>query len=415
MNPNFFNRVAVTGIGVVSPTGIGVSQFWDFVVTGKSGIGYITRFDTQGFPVKIAGEVKNFCREDYMDKKESKNLPLSVLYGVAAGRLALEDAKLEVDWYGADKIGIFVGNGAGGFDYAEEAAKRKYLKNTSRLSPYFIPYFLPNMTAGIMSINLGIKGPVLTCANACAAGGSALGEAYLRIKHGEIDCCLAGGSEAVITPVFIAGLNSMKALSGNNDPKTASRPFDKERDGFVAGEGSVFLVLENMEKALERGAAPIAEISGYSLMSEAWHIAAPEPEGEGMADVMNQALESAHINPSSVGYINAHGTSTILNDKYETAAVKKVFKEHSKNLKISSTKSMTGHLLGAAGALEAAVSVLSLKNQIAPPTVNLNTPDPECDLDYVPNVSSGIDTEYAMSNSFGFGGVNTSLIFKKYK
>jgi 3-oxoacyl-[acyl-carrier-protein] synthase II len=409
-----FHKVAITGVGVVSPVGIGRKEFFDSLAAGKSGVGLITRFDTGGFPFKVAGEVKKFSREDYFDKKESNNLPLYILYAVAAGKLALYDADLDPGYYETRRIGIFGGNGAGGFDVAEQAVERRILKNTSKLSPYFVPHFLPNMAVGTMSIYLGIKGPVLTCVSACAAGANAIGEAYLRIKYGEMDCCIAGGTESVITPVFLSGLNSMKALSKNKDPKTASRPFDRERDGFVPAEGSAFLVLENMNKALERGVKPLAEILGYSVLSEGYHIAAPEPEGKGMAAVMEAALESCRLKPDKIDYINAHGTSTILNDKYETTAVKKVFGSHSKKIHISSTKSMTGHLLGAAGALEAAVCVLSLENQIVFPTINLNNPDPDCDLDYVPNKSKKAKLDYVMSNSFGFGGVNTCLIFKKY-
>ncbi|MDY0133333.1 MAG: beta-ketoacyl-ACP synthase II [Desulforegulaceae bacterium] len=413
MNEAPFHRVAVTGIGVVSPVGTGKKEFFDSLAAGKSGIDFIKRFNTDGFTFKVAGEVKNFIREDYFKKNKSNNLPLYILYAVAAGKLAVLDSGLDLDYYGKNKIGIFGGNGAGGFDLAEEAVERHLLKKTSRLSPYFIPHFLPNMAVGTMSIHLGIKGPVLTCASACAAGANAIGEAYLRIKYGEMDCCIAGGTEAVITPVFLSGLNSMKALSKNTDPESASRPFDKKRDGFVPGEGSAFLVLENMDKALKRGAKPLAEITGYSVLSEGYHIAAPEPEGKGMADVMEAALLSSGLNPCEIDYINAHGTSTILNDKYETAAIKKVFKDNYKNLKLSSTKSMTGHLLGAAGALEAAACVLSLENQLIFPTINLNNPDPDCFLDYVPNKSQKAKLNYVMSNSFGFGGVNTCLVFKK--
>jgi 3-oxoacyl-[acyl-carrier-protein] synthase II len=409
-----FHKVAVTGIGVVSPVGTGRKEFFNSLAAGKSGIDFIEKFDVSDFPFKVAGEIKNFIREDYFEKKDSKNLPLYILYAVAAGKLALKDAGLDKAVYETNRIGIFGGNGAGGFDLAEKSVERQILKKTSKLSPYFIPHFLPNMAVGTMSIHLGIKGPVLTCASACAAGANAIGEAYLRIKYGEMDCCIAGGTEAVITPVFLSGLNSMKALSKNIDPKTASRPFDRERDGFVPAEGSAFLVLENMEKAIDRGKKPIAEITGYSVLSEGYHIAAPEPEGKGMASVMEAALLSSQLNPTEIDYINAHGTSTILNDKYETAAVKKVFGSHSYKLKVSSIKSMTGHLLGASGALEAAACALSLENQIIFPTVNLKNPDPECDLDYVPNKAIKENLNYVMSNSFGFGGVNTCLIFKKY-
>jgi len=409
-----FHKVAVTGIGVVSPVGTGRKEFFDSLAAGRSGIDFIKKFDTGGFPFKVAGEVKKFIREDYFGKNESNNLPLYILYAVAAGKLALRDAGLDVKYYETNRIGIFGGNGAGGFGLAEEAVERQVVRKSPRLSPYFIPHFLPNMAVGAMSIHLGIKGPVLTCASACAAGANAIGEAYLRIKYGEMDCCIAGGTEAVITPVFLSGLNSMKALSKNMDPNSASRPFDRDRDGFVPAEGSAFLVLENLEKALERGVKPVAEIDGYSVLSEGYHIAAPEPDGKGMAAVMEAALSSSGIAPSEIGYINAHGTSTVLNDKYETSAVKKVFGSHCKNLKISSTKSMTGHLLGAAGALEAAACVLSLENQIVFPTINLKNPDPCCDLDYVPGKSRSSKLDYVMSNSFGFGGVNTCLIFKKY-
>ena len=412
---NSLNKVAVTGIGVITPVGIGKREFWHSITAGKSGISRITRFDITDFPVKSAGEVKKFRGEDYVEKKDSKNLPLSVLYAVAAGRLALEDAGLSPDFYESSRFGIFAGNGAGGFETAETAVKRSIEKNTHRLSPYFIPYFLPNMAAGVMSINLGIKGPVMTCASACAAGSNAIGEAYLRILHGEMDAVVAGGTESVITPVFMAGLNSMKALSKNEDFKSASRPFDKNRDGFVMGEGAGFLILENMEKAEKRGIIPIAEIAGYSILSEGWHIAAPEPEGKGMAAVMELALKNSGIEKKEIGYINAHGTSTKLNDRLETLAIKKVFGSHSNKIKVSSTKSMTGHLLGSAGAVEAAATVLAVKENIAPPTINLESPDPHCDLNYVPNTSIKTEINCGMSNSFGFGGVNTSLIFKKYR
>ncbi|PID78078.1 MAG: beta-ketoacyl-[acyl-carrier-protein] synthase II [Deltaproteobacteria bacterium] len=414
MNPNSLAKVVVTGIGVVSPVGTGINEFWNSIVSGHSGISKITGFDTLNFPVSVAGEVKKFSGEDYIEKKDSKNLPLSILYAAASGKMALENAGLSPSFYNEDRFGIFSGNGAGGFDCAEKASLRMFEKKGFRLSPYFIPYFLPNMAAGIMGLLLNVKGPVLTFSNACASGGSAVGEAWLRIRHGLLDGALAGGTEAVITPLFLAGLNSMKALSKNNDPLSASRPFDAMRDGFVAGEGSAFLVLENEEKALSRGAYPLAEIAGYSIKNEAWHIAAPYPDGDEMAKVMKTAVESAGISPENIDYINAHGTSTILNDKYETMAVKKVFGSHARKLKISSTKSMTGHLLGAAGAVEAAVAVMAVKEGIIPPTINLVNKDSDCDLDYVPFKAVKKNIDFSMSNSFGFGGINTSLVFKKY-
>jgi len=412
MAEKILKNVVVTGIGCVTPVGTGRQELWKTLVSGKSGISEITRFDIKNFPVKVAGEVKDFYGEDFVDKKDSTDLPLFILYAVASAKLAMMDASLPNEFYTPERTGIFSGCGAGGFDVAEKAMERMMSRKTFRLSPYFIPHFLPNMAAGIMAIHLGIKGETLTFANACAAGSSAIGEAYLKIRNNNLDLAVAGGTEAIITKSFIAGLSSMKALSKKTG-QNASSPFDRFRDGFVVSEGSAFLILENEENALKRGAKIYARIKGYGSSNDAFHLVAPDPEGKGMATSMTNALKSADLKPEDIDYINAHGTSTEMNDRLETKAIKNIFKSHAKNLIISSTKSMTGHLLGASGALEAAVSALSIYHQTAHPTINLTSPDPECDLNYLPVKACRKNMRFAISNSFGFGGVNNSIIFEK--
>ncbi len=408
-------RVVVTGLGIISPVGIGTEETWNSIVEGKSGIGPITRFDASDFPTKIAGEVKGFKAEEYMPKKEARRMDLFIQYAVAAAKMALEDANFKIDPEEAHRVGVYTGCGLGGL-LTLERYHSVLLKNGPRkISPFFIPMMIANMAPGQISIYFGAKGPNLSVATACAAGTHAIGEAFKMIQRNQVDVMLTGGVEATITPLALGGFNAMKAISTRNDePEKASRPFEKNRDGFVLAEGCGILILEELDHALARGARIYAEIIGYGASGDAFHIAAPAPGGRGAASCMRQALDDAGIKPSDVQYINAHGTSTDLNDKYETMAIKTVFGEHSKKLAVSSTKSMTGHLLGAAGGLEGALTVLSVYHDIAPPTINYEEPDPECDLDYVPNEARKMEIKIALSNSFGFGGTNGTLIFKKF-
>ncbi|MFZ5943777.1 MAG: beta-ketoacyl-ACP synthase II [Bacillota bacterium] len=409
-------RVVVTGLGIISPVGIGIDTFWASLLEGKSGISSITRFDTSEMPAKIAGEVKDFQVENYIDKKEARRMDLFTQFAVSASKMAVEDSGLDLTKTDLDRVGVILGSGIGGMETFEDQCKVLVNKGPSRISPFMIPMMIVNMAAGQISIHLGAKGPNITVVTACASGTNAVGDAFKLIQRGDADVVISGGTEASITPLAYAGFCSMKALSTRNDePAKASRPFDLNRDGFVMGEGSVILILESLEHALSRNAHIYAEVLGYGATADAHHITAPAPEGEGAARAMKLAIKDAGLLPKDIDYINAHGTSTELNDKFETLAIKQVFGEDAKNVMVSSTKSMTGHLLGAAGALELAATALALKHGQIPPTINYETPDPELDLDYVPNVKREKDINYALSNSLGFGGHNATVVLGKYK
>jgi 3-oxoacyl-[acyl-carrier-protein] synthase II len=408
-------RVVITGLGLITPLGTGVDETWTSLCKGQSGIAEITRFDASEFDTKIAGEVKNFHPEDFLLKKEAKRTQTFIAYAVAASRMALEDSGLKIDVTNQDRIGVVTGCGLGGLNLLEQTTFTLQKKGPKRVTPFFIPMMIGNMAPGMISIYLGAKGPNSSIATACAAGTHAVGDAFKIIKRGGADAMITGGVESVITPTCIAGFNAMKALSVRNDePEKASRPFDRDRDGFVVGEGCGILVLETLESALERGARIYAEICGYGMSGDGFHMAAPAPDGEGAARCMAAALDDAGIPNHRIDYINAHGTSTRLNDVYETKAIKSVFKEKAPFIPVSSTKSMTGHLLGGAGGIETVFTALTISEGIIPPTINLDHPDEACDLDYVPNIARKTDVNTAMTNSFGFGGTNASLILKRY-
>ncbi len=407
-------RVVITGIGIVSPVGIGKEAFWNNILAGKSGISEITKFDTTDFPSKIAGEIKDFDSDLYMDKKEAKRMDLFSQYAVAATKLAFDDAGLDKDTIDPYRSGAVIGSGIGGIGTFENQHQVLLEKGVKRLSPFMIPMMIVNMASAQVAINFNLKGPNFSTVTACAAGTNALGEAFRTIKAGAADIMLAGGTESSITPLSVAGFCAMRALSTrNDDPTGASRPFSATRDGFVMAEGSGILVLESLDHALERGAHIYAEFVGYGATCDASHITAPAENGEGGARAMQAAIDEAGLKPEDIDYINAHGTSTDLNDKFETMAIKTIF-GNKPNLVVSSTKSMTGHLLGAAGGVEAAVIALAIENGLVPPTINLNDPDPECDLDYVPNVKREVKVRAAISNSLGFGGHNATVAFKEY-
>ncbi|MDM8523802.1 beta-ketoacyl-ACP synthase II [Desulfococcaceae bacterium HSG8] len=409
-------RVVITGAGLITPLGIGIDETWSGLCAGKSGISEITRFDTSAFNTKIAGEVKGFRPEEFLPKKEAKRTQLFIAYAIAAARMALENASLKIDASNEHRIGIVTGCGLGGLSILEETSILIEKKGPRRVTPFFIPMMIGNMAAGMVSIHCGAKGPHSSVATACAAGTHAVGDAFNIIKRGAADAMLTGGVESVITPTCVAGFNSMKALSTrNDDPEKASRPFDRDRDGFVIGEGAGIVILEALEHALERGARIYAEISGYGMSGDGYHMTSPPPDGEGAARCMAAAIDDAGITYDKIDYINAHGTSTPLNDLYETRAIKSVFKEKAHSIAISSTKSMTGHLLGGAGGIETVITALTIREGIIPPTINYENPSEECDLDYVPNAARKADVEFAMSNSFGFGGTNASLVVKKYR
>jgi len=409
-------RVVITGLGMVSPLGIGVEKTWQALVQGKSGVARITKFDPTGFDTQIAAEVKDFVPENFMEKKEIKRMDIFIQYAMASAMMALEDAQLPITPQNADRVGVVVGAGLGGLTTIESYHKILMEKGPGRISPFFIPALIVNEAPGQISIRFGAKGPNSSVVTACATGNHNIGDAWRMIQRGDADAIIAGGVEATITPLAISGFNAMKALSTrNHEPEKASRPFDKDRDGFVMGEGCGIIILEEMNQALDRGAKIYAEIIGYGLNGDAHHITAPAPDGEGAARCMAMALKNAGIIPEEVDYINAHGTSTDYNDLYETMAIRAVFKEHAKKLAVSSTKSMTGHLLGGAGGVETIFTVLTIHRGVIPPTINYDTPDPECDLDYVPNVARMADVRVAISNSFGFGGTNAVLIFKKFE
>jgi len=409
-------RVVVTGVGMVTPLGTGVEKSWEAACAGKSGIAPISKFDASGFASQIAGEVKDFRSQDFMDKQEIRRFDIFIHYAIAAARMAIEDSKLKIDGKNCHRIGSVTGTGLGGLTTLEYYHSVLLEKGPKRISPFFIPGIIANMVPGQIAIEFGAKGPNLSVETACAASAHAVGESFRMIRDGIADAMITGGAEAVITPLALGGFCSMRALSTRNDaPEKASRPFDLDRDGFIMGEGSGILILEDLETALERGAGIYAEVVGYGMTGDAYHVSAPDPEGEGAIHCMRMAIDFAGLQPESIDYINAHGTSTKLNDLSENKAIKSVFGEHAYKLCISSTKSVTGHLLGGAGGIEAIFTVLTLKTGIIPPTMNYETPDPECDLDYVPNVARKANVRVAMSNSFGFGGTNASLIFKRYE
>ncbi len=409
-------RVVVTGIGMVSPCGNNLEENWQNLTNGKSGISYITRFDTAEFPAKIAGEVKNLNPEDFVDKKDAKRLDQFLIYALAAAKMAMEDSGLVIQEDFADRIGVMVGAGMGGLQTIEKYHKACMEGGPRKISPFFIPYSIVNMAPGLISIEYGAKGPNLSIVTACATSTHSIGEAFECILRGDADAIITGGAEATITPLAIGGFCSMKALSTRNDePEKASRPFDRDRDGFVMGEGGAILILEELEFAKKRGAKIYAEVVGYGLSGDANHMTAPDPQGDGAYRCMRMAVKDAGISPDEIDYINAHGTSTYYNDLYETMAIKKLFGERAYKIPVSSTKSMTGHLLGAAGAVEAAITIMAIKNSLVPPTINYENPDEGCDLDYVPNVAREVKIRYAMSNSFGFGGTNAALVFKRFE
>ncbi len=411
-------RVVITGVGPVTPIGTGKEIFWNNLIAGKSGVGIITRFDPTDVDVKIAGEVKDFEYADYMDKKEGKRMDRVTHFAVAAAKLAVEDAKLDLASINQVRAGVCVGSGIGGIETFVEQTTKYVEKGPSKISPFFIPMEIPNMPAGQISIALGFKGPNTAIVTACATGTNCIGDAFRTIQYGDADIMIAGGTEAAISPVAVAGFANMKALSTNNEhPEKASCPFDKKREGFVMGEGAGVVVLEELEHAKARGAHIYAEICGYGMTADAYHITAPDPSGEMPAACMQAAVDDAGLKPEEVDYINAHGTSTHRNDLNETLAAKKVFGEHAYKMAISSNKSMMGHLLGAAGGVEAIATVLTIENSVIPPTINYEDPDLEegLDLDYVPNVARKSEVNVAISNSFGFGGHNATILFKKYK
>lgn len=406
-------RVVITGIGLVTPLGIGIEENWQALVEGRSGIGPITRFDASDYVTKFAGEVKNFNPEDFVPKKDVRKLDIFLLFALAASRMASEDARLTISDQESPRAGVIMGCGLGGLTTIESGFKTLLELGPRKVGPFFIPSIIGNMAPGLMSIRHNAKGPNLSIQTACAAGTHAIGIAFHMIRDGMIDVALTGGVEAVVTPTGVAGFNAMKALSTRNDaPEKASRPFDKERDGFVLSEGAAVLVLETLDRALERGAQVYAEVVGFGLTGDAYHMTAPAPEGDGAARCMEMALADAGLRPEDIDYINAHGTSTDLNDKFETMAIKRVFGQHAYKLAVSSTKSMTGHLLGAAGGVEAAYTALTIQRGIIPPTINYEYPDPDCDLDYVPNVARKATVRNALSNSFGFGGTNATIVMK---
>lgn len=408
-------RVVITGLGAITPIGLGKEEFWTSLVQGKSGIGPVTRFDTRDFNAKIGAEVKDFDPIEYMDKKEARRMDKFAQYAVAAAKLAIEDGNISLENIDRNRVGVIVGTGIGGVEVFEQEHSKLLERGPNRVSPLFIPMMISNMGTAQISMAFGLKGSTMTITTACASGTHAIGESFRMIKSGQMDMIITGGAEASITPISFAGFCSMKALSTRNDEyEKASRPFDKDRDGFVMGEGAGMLILEELDHALNRGATIYGEVIGYGSTSDAFHITQPDPEAIGATNAMRLALEDGEIDYREVDYINAHGTSTYFNDKLETLAIKNLFKEHAYELNISSTKSMTGHLLGAAGGIEAIATVLALKTGTIPPTINYENPDEECDLNYTPNSAINRDIQYGMSNSLGFGGHNASILFKKY-
>jgi len=409
-------RVVVTGVGMITPIGLDTETSWAGLVAGKSGVGPITQFDDKAIPTQIAGEVKGFDAAKFVEAKEIKKMDRFIHLAIAASQMTMDCSKLVITPENAERIGVMVGAGIGGLP-AIERTYRSYLeKGYRRITPFFIPMAIINEMAGHISMRYGAKGPNSCVVTACATGTHSVGDAFRIIQRGDADAMIAGGAESCVCALGVGGFNAMKALSTrNNEPERASRPFDAERDGFVMGEGSGLLILEELEFALKRGVHIYAEIIGYGMSGDAYHITSPAPNGEGAARCMKSAIKDAGINPADVGYINAHGTSTKYGDELETLAIKTVFGEHAYKIPTSSTKSMTGHLLGAAGGVEAVISVLAIDRGILPPTINLENPDPECDLDYIPNTARKAQVEIAMSNSFGFGGTNACLVFRRYR
>lgn len=409
------DRVVVTGIGLVTPVGLNSESTWNSLVEGRSGIDYISLFDAEGYESRIAGEVDNFDASAALGRKEAKRLDRFSQFACVAALEALEQANLNMEKEDADRVGVLIGSGVGGIITISDQHKILLKRGPKRVSPFLVPMMLGDMASGQVSMMIGAKGPNFSTVSACATGADSIGEALEMIRRGRADVVIAGGTEAAICEIGVAGFNSCMALSTRNeDPQGASRPFDSDRDGFVLGEGAGLLVLESLEHAEKRGANILAEMSGYGASSDAHHVTQPHPDGEGAARAMKWAIEDAGITPDKVDYINAHGTSTPLNDKYETIAMKRMYGDHAYNLAISSTKSMTGHLLGAAGAIEAAFTVLAIKNDIVPPTINIENPDPDCDLNYIPNTAKKQPVNVAMSNSLGFGGHNASLVFERF-
>lgn len=408
-------RVVVTGVGLVSPLGVGTQPTWEAMLAGRSGIGPITAFDASAFTTRIAGEVKGFDPERWIERKDLKKTGRFIQFAVAAADFALRDSGLRVTAENGDRVGVYIGSGIGGFEVIEREFETLLTHGPRRVSPFFIPAAIVNLAAGYVSIRVGAKGPNSATATACTSGAHAIGDSFRIIERGEADAMICGGSEAPVCRMGIGGFTAMRALSTRNDePERASRPWDKMRDGFVVGEGSGILILEALETAVARGAPILAEIVGYGMSGDAFHITAPSEDGDGACRVMASAIRGAGLLPTQIDYVNAHGTSTEVGDRVETVALKRCFGEHAYKLAVSSTKSMTGHLLGGAGGFEAGVTVLAIRDQIAPPTINYEVPDPECDLDWVPNRARPMRIEYALSNSFGFGGTNGCLVFKRY-
>ena len=409
-------RVVITGLGMVTPLGTGVQKNWDAVCAGKSGIGPIEKFDASSFPSQIAGQVTDFRSEDFMDKQQVRRFDIFIHYAVASARMAMENSRLKIDSSNAHRVGCLTGSGLGGLTMLEHYHKVLLERGLRKISPFFIPGMIANMAPGQIAIEFGAKGPNLSIETACAASCHGVGEAFRLIQEDKADAMITGGSEAVITPLALAGFCSMRALSTRNDePEKASRPFELNRDGFVMGEGAGILILEELSGALDRGGEIYAEVAGYGLSGDAYHVSAPDPDGIGAVLCMSSALKDASMRPEEIDYINAHGTSTKLNDASETKAIKDVFGDHAYKLAVSSTKSMTGHLLGGAGGVAAIYTTLAIKNGILPPTINYETPDPDCDLDYIPNEARKSKISAAMVNAFGFGGTNGTLIFKAFE
>ena len=408
--------MVVTGVGLVTPCGIGIDNVWNNILNGQSGIGPIIRFDITQFDTKFAGEIKEFTPEDYIQPKEVKKMDLFIQYAIAAAQIAVNDAGLDMGREDSERVGVVVGTGLGGLPTIEKYHSVLLERGPGRITPFFIPMLIANEAPGHIAIQHGFKGPNLCIVTACATGAHSIGEACRIIQYGDADVMVAGGSEANLTPLTVGGFNAMKALSTrNDDPLKASRPFERDRDGFVVAEGSGIVILEELEHATKRGAKIYAEMAGYGYNGDAYHITAPCPDGDGFIRCIRMALKDALLSPDDVDYINAHGTSTKLNDYIETLSIKEVFKEKAYKTPVSSTKSMTGHLLGAAGAIEAIFSVLSIRDQVCPPTINYENPDPECDLDYVPNTARAHAINVVLSNAFGFGGTNSALVFRRFK
>jgi 3-oxoacyl-[acyl-carrier-protein] synthase II len=409
-------RVVVTGLGLVTPVGNSVEATWSALMAGRSGVDSIKKFDVEKFPVRFAAEVKNFDPLDYVEKKEARKMGAFIHYAIAAADEAMKDSGLEITDDNSEQVGTYISSGIGDFWAIEREHSKLLNDGPGRVSPFFIPSAIVNLAAGQVSIRHGAKGPNSATATACAAGAHAIGDSLKIIQRGDADAMICGGAESAITPMSVAGFAAMRALSTrNDDPQHASRPFERDRDGFVIGEGAGLMILEELESARRRGARIYAELVGYGMTADAFHITMPDETGSGAIRVMQKALKDAGVEPEVVGYINAHGTSTPYNDKFETAAIKKTFGEHAYQLAVSSTKSMTGHLLGAAGGIEGVFSVLAITRGIIPPTINYVNPDPDCDLDYVPNEPRETRIDYALSNSFGFGGTNAALLFKRYE